>query len=271
VIVAGDVFGLLTVLEPLAGRPAKCRCRCRCGVEKLVRASSLRAGSSLSCGCARGALLSASRAAARTTCRTCGQPKPPTEAHSCPECVSKNKSARAKRYREKHADRVRAYEKQRASLPAVRERKRELEAEARRRLPEEYILSQLKQRCRNPKHQSFDDYGGRGIVVDAAFDGPGGLARFLAEVGRRPSDAHMIERKDNERGYVLGNLKWATLHEQQRNKRSNRLITFRGETMCLVDWGTRTGIAHELIRARIDRLGWTVEAALTTPPRKRAA
>lgn len=121
----------------------------------------------------------------------------------------------------------------------------------------------------NEKHRSYHEYGGRGIAVSEAFLGPDGYDRFLAEVGRRPTSAHMIERRCNDRGYEPGNIYWATPIEQARNKRSNRRLTHDGVTLCLVEWAEKTGIPSELIRARIDRLGWSVEKALTTPPHRK--
>ena len=41
-------------------------------------------------------------------------------------------------------------------------------------------------RCRNPNFSQYSDYGGRGIFVGSEFEGPGGFANFLDEVGRRP-------------------------------------------------------------------------------------
>jgi len=50
----GNVFGRLTVLEPLPkvhGQDQKWKCRCACGNESIVRGPSLRNGKTTSCGC----------------------------------------------------------------------------------------------------------------------------------------------------------------------------------------------------------------------------
>jgi hypothetical protein len=61
----GQVFGRLTVLHrgPSAGRKARWVVRCECGTEKVVSGSSLRAGGTVSCGCARRERMSARGAA----------------------------------------------------------------------------------------------------------------------------------------------------------------------------------------------------------------
>lgn len=70
-------------------------------------------------------------------------------------------------------------------------------------------------RCRNPRHVSYQDYGGRGIKVCerwASFDS------FLADMGERP-DGKTLDRKDVNGDYEPGNCRWATRSEQQKNKR----------------------------------------------------
>src|SRR5262245_13180849 len=63
---------------------------------------------------------------------------------------------------------------------------------------------------------------------------------FYADMGPRPSPGHAIERIDNDRGYEPGNGRWVTRAEQNRNKRNNRFLTYKGETLILSDWARRT-------------------------------
>lgn len=42
---------------------------------------------------------------------------------------------------------------------------------------------------------------------------------FLADMGRRPSSKHSIDRINNNGGYEPGNCRWATASEQRRNQR----------------------------------------------------
>lgn len=46
------------------------------------------------------------------------------------------------------------------------------------------------------------------------------------------------------------------------------LITYKGKTQCLTDWGNELNINHNTLKARL-RYGWTVETAFTTPVTKR--
>jgi hypothetical protein len=120
----------------------------------------------------------------------------------------------------------------------------------------------MKERCGNPRSDDFPRYGGRGIAVCERWRES--FAAFLADVGPRPSPHHTIDRIDNARGYEPGNVRWATPTEQSRNKRSNRPITFRGETLVIAAWAKRLGIARSVLRRRLEI--WSVDDALTRPP-----
>ena len=78
----------------------------------------------------------------------------------------------------------------------------------------------------------------------------------------RPSDKHSVDRIDNERGYEPGNVRWATLTEQARNRRSNSHLTAFGETLTIAEWAERTGLHRGTIESRIG-YGMSPEKALS--------
>ena len=88
---------------------------------------------------------------------------------------------------------------------------------------------------------------------------------FLNEVGVRPSKDYSLDRIDNSKGYIKGNLRWATLNEQQRNRTTNH--TYQGK--CITEWSEISGIPAETIGRRIRKNGWSYERAIWTPVQKR--
>lgn len=115
----------------------------------------------------------------------------------------------------------------------------------------------MKARCMNPNVPHYIRYGGRGIRICEkwlTFEG------FLADMGPCPSRMS-IDRIDNSLGYFKDNCRWATVREQGRNKRSNRLVTSNGRTLCVSEWAEATGIPVTTIASRLKR-GWSPERAL---------
>jgi len=85
--------------------------------------------------------------------------------------------------------------------------------------PEYKALRSARLRCRNADSKSYPGYGGRGIEYRMPED-MGEAVRVLVEcIGLRPSDAHSLDRVDNDGHYEPTNLRWATRSQQQRNKR----------------------------------------------------
>jgi hypothetical protein len=137
------------------------------------------------------------------------------------------------------------------------------------RSPEKYIWKAMKSRCLDPRNKGYYRYGGRGITVHKDFLGDFGLERFIAEIGKRPTPHHTVDRIDNSRGYEPGNIRWATRVQQARNTSRNCVLTMNGRSQTLTEWAAETGIRRETISMRIKKMGWDIERALTTPADER--
>lgn len=80
--------------------------------------------------------------------------------------------------------------------------------------PEYVSYRCAKQRCTTPTNASYVHYGGRGIEFRFA-----SFQEFLADIGKRPSLKHSLDRIDVDGHYEPGNVRWATPLEQAANKR----------------------------------------------------
>jgi len=136
------------------------------------------------------------------------------------------------------------------------------------RTPEYIIWCGMKTRCYNPNATNYEFYGGRGITICDRWKDS--FVNFLADMGKKPFPEASIDRYPDPDGpYSPDNCRWASKKEQSQNSRKSRMLTYKGETLCLLDWAKRLGITHSTLRVRLDQ--WTIEKALTepaTPPKE---
>lgn len=134
------------------------------------------------------------------------------------------------------------------------------------RTPEFMAWRNMRARCLDRMHPDFKRYGGRGIRIcerwQRSFEG------FLVDVGDRPSPKHSLDRINNDRDYGPGNVRWATRNQQMRNTSANRLVTYRGRRMSLIEACEKAGLPYHVVRGRLRRK-WREDHALSLPVEKR--
>lgn len=82
------------------------------------------------------------------------------------------------------------------------------------------LFHNIHERCYNPNNKAFKYYGAKGVrVCDRWSRTTEGLRNFLSDMGPRPSPQHSVDRKDPCGDYEPGNCRWATITEQNNNKR----------------------------------------------------
>jgi|ERR1044071_9434586 len=118
----------------------------------------------------------------------------------------------------------------------------------------------MKERCSNPNHRYFYNYGGRGISVCERWQR---FEAFLEDMGERPMDCG-IDRINNDGNYEPGNCRWATRREQSRNMRTTKLEPhepdqirwLRSEGFSARRIGRFFGIGHTTVFRIIDGRSW---------------
>ena len=136
-----------------------------------------------------------------------------------------------------------------------------------------YIYSEMKQRCYNPKCKSYKDYGERGITVCDEWtniekvDGKttkGWLSFKKWALENGYSESLTIDRIDTNGDYSPQNCRWVTRKVQANNVRTNRFITYNGVTKTLSEWSDTLKIGYKVLESRLNRYGWSVERAFET-------
>jgi hypothetical protein len=126
--------------------------------------------------------------------------------------------------------------------------------------PEYKAYNNAKQRCTNPRHRSWKNYGGRGIkFLFVSFE------QFLAEVGLKPKSKrrYSLDRVHNEGNYEPGNVRWATDEEQWKTQRRRSYFVLSIEVARVLRKQFATG-KHKIAElARVYNVDWhTIESAI---------
>ena len=125
------------------------------------------------------------------------------------------------------------------------------------------VWSSMKERCLNPDHHAYENYGGRGITVCRRWHK---FENFYADMGE-PESGMTLDRMNNNKGYSPRNCRWADWKTQNRNTTRNRMIKYKGKTRSISEWAEIYGIEAYLLRQRLSR-NWTMGKALKTPKMK---
>lgn len=135
-----------------------------------------------------------------------------------------------------------------------------------------YIFIEMKQRCYNPNHKRYNDYGGRGINICDEWLNPESSGIGNATKGwisfKQWALSHgyksglSIDRIDNNKGYSPDNCRWVDMKTQSNNKRCCHYITHNGKTQTLKQWCEEKNLKYNTIFMRIVKYKWPIEKAL---------
>lgn len=103
-------------------------------------------------------------------------------------------------------------------------------------------------RCYREKDPSYEYYGGRGIKVCDEWHN---IENFEKWVVTHPYKSGMtLDRIDPNGNYEPDNCRWATMFEQDNNRRNSVLIEYNGETHSISEWAIKLGINRSTLNNR---------------------
>jgi hypothetical protein len=109
----------------------------------------------------------------------------------------------------------------------------------------------IRERCTNQKSKNYARYGGAGISMYQEW--VDSFSAFYAYVGNKPSKQHSIDRIDVYGNYEPGNVRWATIIQQARNKKNSKYVVLDGTRVPLMQASDETGIPYTTIVNRMRR------------------
>ena len=121
-------------------------------------------------------------------------------------------------------------------------------------------------RTRNPKAENYAYYGGRGIKVCDEWHDYAIFREWALTHGYQPNAKYgecTLDRIDDNGNYCPENCRWVSMTSQANNQRSNKLITYNGETLNLKQWATKLHINYSTFRQYINN-GLSLEEIITT-------
>lgn len=145
------------------------------------------------------------------------------------------------------------------------------------------IYWDMKTRCYDCNLKHYKNYGGRGITVCNEWLDPeiinsganggrytkGWLNFKEWAISHGYKDDLSIDRIDNSKGYSPENCRWISVKKQSNNRRSNRLITYKGKTQTLSEWCDEFKVDYDTVIARLNKYHWSIAKALETKEDKR--
>jgi hypothetical protein len=79
----------------------------------------------------------------------------------------------------------------------------------------------ITQRCTNPNHTSYINYGARGISLSEDLRSFEDFKAFVESLPNYSPTEGTVDRLDNNEGYTKSNLRWASRSTQTANQRSS--------------------------------------------------
>lgn len=120
----------------------------------------------------------------------------------------------------------------------------------------------MKSRCYNKNSDAYKNYGGRGVeICDEWLSNYEAFEEWAMQSGYK--DGLSIDRINVNDGYSPENCRWVNNTCQANNRRSNRVLSFNGETHNITEWAQILNISPKTLFTRL-YAGYSTEKILST-------
>lgn len=121
------------------------------------------------------------------------------------------------------------------------------------------VWNGMKNRCENPNHKSYIDYGNCGISVCEEWHDSVVFIKWALKNGYK--EGLEIDRINTRGNYEPTNCRWISRTENANNKTNNRLFEFRGKHMTLAEIARENNLNYKLLHKSISK-GFSLEDAI---------
>lgn len=118
---------------------------------------------------------------------------------------------------------------------------------------------EMNKRCNNPNSIGYHHYGGRGIRVCHRWKI---FRNFEKDMLPTFSPELTLDRIDVNKDYSPDNCRWATVKEQNNNRRDTVFFTISGATKSFSAWIEQSGLKKSTVYQRYYVYKWPIEKAL---------
>lgn len=125
-------------------------------------------------------------------------------------------------------------------------------------------------RCEDCSNKKYRIYGARGVRVCDDWHRFEPFLEWALMSGYSESAERgnlTLDRVDTNGNYEPDNCRFISTAAQNRNKRTNVMVSHNGKTMTAAEWSRELGGSRNLVSRRLSN-GWDKETAVTTPVHK---
>ena len=129
----------------------------------------------------------------------------------------------------------------------------------------------MMQRCYNPEHHNYKNYGARGIEVCEEWKNVHNFIEWAHATYPQTNQKLSLDRINSNSSYIPENCRWTSQKAQVNNRRNTTMCEMNGVTKSLSEWCAEYQMPLSVVSSRIRVMGWPVEKALTTPTKSKSS